>query len=98
MSAAVHDRRVAALKALAHPVRLRIAEILLGGPLGVSEIHSRTDLDLSTVSRHLAQMREAGWLACEKTGLHVTYRLACDCLPTLLRCLDALGPSTPCDC
>lgn len=98
MPTAVHDHRIAALKALAHPVRLRIAETLARGPLGVSEIHARTDLDLSTVSRHLTQMREAGWLDCEKSGLHVTYRLACDCLPTLLRCLDALKPSGGCDC
>lgn len=93
------DTRVAAIKALAHPTRLLIAEALADGPLCVSEIHALTDADLSTVSKHLTLMREAGWLACEKQGLQVHYRLACDCLPTFLRCIDSIGcDSTTCDC
>jgi ArsR family transcriptional regulator len=93
------DNRVAAIKALAHPTRLMIAEALASGPLCVSEIHALTDADLSTVSKHLTLMREAGWLACEKQGLHIHYRLACDCLPTFLRCIDSIGcSSTSCDC
>lgn len=85
------DRRVAVIKALAHPTRLRIAEALTGGPLCVSEIHALTDSDLSTVSKHLTLMRGAGWVSCEKHGQQVRYRLACDCLPTFLRCIDSLA-------
>ncbi len=99
MPAAAIDTRVAAIKALAHPTRLGIAEFLADGPRCVSEIHARTDADLSTVSKHLTLMRQAGWLACEKRGQQVHYRLACDCLPTFLRCIDSLGcGDTPCDC
>lgn len=97
---AVTDQRVVALKALAHPTRLMIAEALADGPRCVSEIHALTDADLSTVSKHLTLMRAAGWLACEKRGQHIHYRLACDCLPTFLRCIDSIGsnPSTCCEC
>lgn len=91
MSAAALDTRIAAIKALAHPTRLRIAEALADGPLCVSEIHALTEADLSTVSKHLALMRKAGWLACEQKGLHVHYRLACECLPTFLHCIDSLS-------
>jgi DNA-binding transcriptional ArsR family regulator len=87
------DPRVAAIKALAHPTRLRIAEALAGGPLCVSEIHALTSADLSTVSKHLSLMRAAGWLACERDGQQVRYRLACDCLPTFLRCIDSIRPA-----
>ena len=85
------DARVSAIKALAHPTRLRIAEALAAGPLCVSEIHALTEADLSTVSKHLSLMREAGWLSCEKQGQHIHYRLACECLDTFLRCVDSLG-------
>lgn len=91
------ERRVAAIKALAHPTRLGIAEALAEGPRCVSEIHATIDADLSTVSKHLALMREAGWLSCEKTGQQVHYSLACDCLPVFLRCIDSLGCG-PSDC
>lgn len=94
------DSRVSAIKALAHPTRLLIAEALGKGPLCVSEIHSLTDADLSTVSKHLSLMREAGWISCEKIGQHVRYHLACDCLPTFLRCIDSITGTnaTSCDC
>ena len=93
------DTRVAAIKALAHPTRLLIAEALAAGPLCVSEIHALTDADLSTISKHLTLMREAGWLACEKSGPHIHYRLACGCLPTFLRCIDSIGGNPArCDC
>jgi ArsR family transcriptional regulator len=97
MNATALDTRVAAIKALAHPTRLRIAEALAAGPLCVSEIHALTNADLSTVSKHLTLMRKAGWLACEQRGLHVHYRLACDCLPTFLRCIDSIkGDNSDC--
>jgi len=92
------DARVAAIKALAHPTRLRIAEALAGGPRCVGDIHALTDADISTVSKHLALMRRAGWLACERDGQQIVYRLACDCLPTFLRCIDSIGPGPSCDC
>jgi DNA-binding transcriptional ArsR family regulator len=85
------DQRVAAIKALAHPTRLAIAEALAEGPRCVSELHALTDADLSTVSKHLSLMRRAGWITCEKRGQHVHYRLACDCLPTFLQCIDSLA-------
>ncbi|MGB6222980.1 ArsR/SmtB family transcription factor [Haloferula sp.] len=96
MPAATEDRRIAVIKALAHPTRLKIAESLAKHPLCVSEIHDLIGSDLSTVSKHLTLMREAGWLACEKKGLHIHYRLACDCLDEFLRCVDTLATSNNC--
>jgi ArsR family transcriptional regulator len=96
MPAATEDRRIAVIKALAHPTRLKIAEALAKKPLCVSEIHALVGGDLSTVSKHLTLMREAGWLAGEKHGLHIHYRLACDCLDEFLRCIDILATSNTC--
>ncbi|MFT6498859.1 MAG: ArsR family transcriptional regulator [Akkermansiaceae bacterium] len=41
-------------------------------------------------------MREAGWLTCQKTGLHIYYSLACDCLDDFLCCVDSLSTNSNC--
>lgn len=89
--------RVSVIKALAHPTRLQIAEILSNGPVCVSDIQAAVGSDLSTVSKHLTIMREAGWLTSDKQGLHIYYRLSCSCLDDFLRCVDTLA-SNPNSC
>lgn len=86
------DARIAALKALAHPSRLLIAETLMGGERCVCDLQTLVGADMSTVSKHLSLMRAAGLLSCERRGLNIYYRLTCSCLPDFLRCLDELAP------
>jgi len=88
--------RVAVIKALAHPTRLRIAEILSQKTSCVSEIHQQIGGDLSTVSKHLTVMRKAGWIIGDKNGLQIHYRLVCDCLDDFLRCVDSLSSNSNC--
>lgn len=88
--------RVAVIKALAHPTRLRIAELLSQKTSCVGELHQEIGGDLSTVSKHLTVMREAGWLTCHKSGLHIHYSMACDCLDEFLRCVDSLSTDSNC--
>ena len=45
-------------------------------------------LGWSTVSRHLAVLREAGVLVDEKRGLQVFHRLALPCVARFIDCLD----------
>lgn len=87
MNAPLHHR-VLIFKALAHPVRLQILELLAEGPLTVSEITAHTAVSISSVSKHLTQMRQAGILAVDRKGLFQHYRIACDCFSELLRCAD----------
>lgn len=86
-------RRLAVIKALAHPSRLLIAETLMRGEQCVCDLQERVGADMSTVSKHLALMRSAGLLVCERRGLNIYYRLACGCLGDFLRCLDELTPA-----
>ncbi|MEM1084897.1 MAG: metalloregulator ArsR/SmtB family transcription factor [Verrucomicrobiota bacterium] len=89
------DSRVTVIKALAHPTRLQLAEALRGdGVCCVGELHARVGGDLSTVSKHLSLMRDAGWIKSEKRGLHIHYSLACDCLGEFLRCVDQLAATS----
>jgi ArsR family transcriptional regulator len=85
------ENQVQVIKALAHPARLEIAQALSHGERSVSELQVLVGGDLSTVSKHLTLMRKAGWIDCRKQGQQVRYRLACDCLPTFLRCVEDIG-------
>ena len=73
-------------KALGHPSRLIMAEALTRGPLCVCDLHKQVGGDLSTVSRHLGVMKEAGIVEVEKRGTNVYYSLSLACLDTFLRC------------
>ncbi len=64
------------LKALAHPVRLRIVAMLRGGELCVCQLTAVLDLAASTVSAHLADLKRAGLVEERKKGRWVFHRLA----------------------
>jgi DNA-binding transcriptional ArsR family regulator len=52
--------RARVIKAMAHPSRLLIIDILSEGEQCVCELQKRVGSDMSTVSKHLALMRSAG--------------------------------------
>ncbi|MFZ5773897.1 MAG: ArsR/SmtB family transcription factor [Thermodesulfobacteriota bacterium] len=88
-------------KALSEPVRLRILALLIGGERCVCDLMEVLDLPQSTVSRHLATLRNAGWVEGERKGQWMYYRLAgngCgllqDLLPVLERQLKKLPEMT----
>ncbi len=70
LSSTVH-----ALKALAHPGRLRILAMLRGGELCVCQMTAVLDLAASTVSAHLADLKRAGLVGERKDGRWVFHRL-----------------------
>ena len=60
-------------KALAHPIRIRILEILVRGERGVHELQEALDLDQPTVSQHLAVLRAKHIVEARKAGVAVRY-------------------------
>lgn len=85
------NEKVAILKALAHPVRFSIVHALDGGEKSVQEIGELFSCDRTTISKHLAVMRELGILSCRKEGLRVFYALRVLCLPSMLRCVHKIA-------
>ncbi|BCV25835.1 metalloregulator ArsR/SmtB family transcription factor [Gelria sp. Kuro-4] len=77
MPAARNAERMMAdlFKALAHPTRLKILELLKGGELCVCELIPRLGLEQSNVSQHLAVLRREGLVSSYKDGLRVIYRV-----------------------
>jgi DNA-binding transcriptional ArsR family regulator len=62
-------------KALAHPTRIRILEILVNGGRTVYELQEALTLEQATVSQQLAVLRNQGIVNAEKEGLAVRYSL-----------------------
>ncbi len=63
-------------KALADETRLRILALLTRGELCVCDLMSILDLPQSTVSRHLAYLRNAGLVNDRRQGVWMYYALA----------------------
>jgi DNA-binding transcriptional ArsR family regulator len=60
-------------RALAHPVRIRILEILVRGEHTVQQLQKALDLEQPLVSQQLAVLRNRGIVTSEKQGLSVRY-------------------------
>ncbi|MHC1789749.1 ArsR/SmtB family transcription factor [Solidesulfovibrio sp.] len=80
--------QVKAFKALGHETRLFIADELSRGERCVCELTQMVDADISTISRHLSQLREAGIIASDKRGIQVYYRLLTPCVLQLFSCVN----------
>jgi ArsR family transcriptional regulator len=63
------------LKALADPDRLRIVQVLRGGPRNVSEITEELEAEIANVSHHLQILKRERIVETEKQGRFVVYRL-----------------------
>ncbi|VEG52281.1 ArsR family transcriptional regulator [Mycolicibacterium aurum] len=65
-------------KALAHPARIRVLEILSvsGQATSVSDILAQTDLEPTVLSQHLAVLKRHYVVSSERAGNAVYYQLA----------------------
>ena len=68
-------------KALSDETRLRILALLTNGEMCVCDLMAILDLPQSTVSRHLATLRNAGWVEDRRQGVWMYYRLSSDLGP-----------------
>ena len=62
-------------RALAHPTRIRMLEILVRGERTVQELQTALALDQPLVSQQLAVLRNQGIVSARKEGLSVRYTL-----------------------
>lgn len=63
-------------KGLAHPLRIRILELLSGASeVSVADLQSETGLEASHLSQHLAVLRRHRLVVSERRASHVYYRL-----------------------
>jgi ArsR family transcriptional regulator, zinc-responsive transcriptional repressor len=80
-----------ALKALGHPVRLRIIDLLTHGSLSVGELAQKLDQQQAIVSQQLKILRLSGLVSSVRAEGRVFYSIAVPHLRNLLECLRACG-------
>jgi len=76
-------------RALGHEARLQIAQALATDEHCVNDLRELVGSSWSTVSQHLAVLRNAGVVAGSKRGNQVVYRLAVPRVATFTSCLLA---------
>ena len=85
------DPRIALLKELADPLRLRVVDRLgHAGPATVSRLAAELDVPLPQLSNHLKRLRDAGLVTVERSGRQAIYALADPGLQALLPLLDRI--------
>jgi ArsR family transcriptional regulator len=89
------EDRSKVIKALAHPSRILLAEALSEKECCVQDLTELVGSDISTVSKHLAVMKNAGLVVARKEGLRQYYRICCGCLTDFFGCVDQIAESAP---
>ena len=87
---ALFAARAKIIKAIAHPSRLFIVDQLSGGEKCVCELTEMIGADISTVSKHLALLRQAGIVKDRKEGLQVFYSLKTPCIMRFFDCVESV--------
>lgn len=81
-----YEMQARVISALAHPIRVAVADLLKDGEVCVCEIAERIGAERSNTSRHLAIMLKAGVVKTRKDGLQVFYSLRTPCILNFLSC------------
>lgn len=80
----------AVLKAMAHPTRLFILDKLKQQDCCVGELTDLVGIDMSTMSRHLAILKQADIISSTKQNNQVFYHLLCPCVLDVYHCMSEL--------
>jgi DNA-binding transcriptional ArsR family regulator len=82
-----YEKESEMMKALGHPVRLKIAAGVLLNECNVNKIVEHLGLPQSTVSQHLGVLRKAGIIYPEKEGVSTCYKIADDRIAMIIKLL-----------
>lgn len=83
-------RMAQVLKLLAHPVRLKIVDLLeTAGAAPVHRLMAGLKLPQAATSNHLKKMRRVGLVECQRRGKEIWYSLGDRRPLTILNCMRA---------
>jgi DNA-binding transcriptional ArsR family regulator len=77
-------------KALGHPARVRILEVLVAGEHSVGDLQPEVGIEASHLSQQLAVLRRAGLVATRKEGSTVIYAIKTPLVGKLLAAAKSL--------
>jgi ArsR family transcriptional regulator, arsenate/arsenite/antimonite-responsive transcriptional repressor len=90
VSRQLYEARAKVAKALAHPSRLLILDALAEKEMCVCELTELVGADQSTVSKHLAVLKNAGIVSDRKDGVLMYYSLKVACLHGFWSCIEGV--------
>jgi len=77
------------LRAIAHPVRLAIINMLTqSAKMSVTEIYLKLDIEQAAASHHLNIMKNKGILEAKRDGKKIFYSLRNKTLSDIITCID----------
>ena len=85
-----YEAQAAVIKAMGHPTRLLILNYLKKNETCVCELQKLVGDDMSTVSKHLLVLKNAGLVAARREGNWLHYRLLCPCVLNFTDCIAGL--------
>ncbi len=85
-----YEARAKVAKALAHPSRLLMLDLLKKNELCVGDLTQQVGADQSTVSKHLAILKDVGLVDVRKEGALSYYRITCGCLDGFFSCMESV--------
>ncbi len=84
VSQPISEIKAELFKALAHPARIRVLEVLVDGPRSVGEMQPLVGIESSHLSQQLAILRRARLVSARKEGSTVFYEVKDDLVVELL--------------
>ena len=93
-SEAHYRARAQVAKAMGHPSRMLMLDVLRQKELCVCELAELVGADQSTVSRHLAILKQAGLVGERKVGATVYHCLRVGCLDGFFQCIESVLTKT----
>jgi len=85
-----YEAKARIMKAISHPTRLFIVDKLSKGEHCVCELTEMVGDDISTVSKHLSVLKNAGIVSDEKRGTQVFYSLRVPCVVNFFSCVESV--------
>lgn len=76
------------LRTLAHPVRLRMVQLMLREELTVGELAEACSIPSHVASEHLRMMQHSGLLARRQDGRRIYYQVAEPTVERLMECIE----------
>ncbi len=89
-----YEARARIVRAMAHPTRLFVVDVLSRGERCVCELTEMVGADVSTVSKHLSVLKGAGIVEDDKRGSQVFYSLRVPCVMNFFECCESVIRTT----
>jgi ArsR family transcriptional regulator len=89
-----YEQRARVMKALANPARLMLIDQLAEGERCICELQPLFPQNKSTLSRHVAALRNAGIVRERRDGVRVYLSLVTPCILNIFDCVSSVMKKT----